>query len=113
MTVERRSIGRDVMGDELTKDRPAGGDTAERGRCIGEIAAVAQSPRATERVKERLVGCERREVRKHTRISGGPECGINRPANPRRRQAMRHSMTKPRRNPVATASARFAASSFS
>src|SRR5439155_19837201 len=82
MAVERRSIGRDVMGDELTKDRPAGGDTAERSRCIGEIAAVAQSPSATEGVKKRLVGCERREVRQHTRISGGPECGIKPPANP-------------------------------
>ena len=78
MTAERRAICRDVVSDELAEDGLAGGDAAQRVRRVGEIATVAHAARATEGVEKRFVGIERREGRKHARISGGPEGGIDR-----------------------------------
>src|SRR5437762_9151794 len=39
-------------------------------------------------MKKRLVGFERGKLRKHARVSGGTDCGIDRRADPRRRQAV-------------------------
>jgi hypothetical protein len=69
VTVERRPIGRDVMSDELTEDRPPGGDVAERPRRIGQITAIAQAARPADRMKKHLVGFEGGQFRKHPGVS--------------------------------------------
>jgi len=61
MVLDRRAIRRDVVGDELTKEWPTGRALAKRFRRVGDIAAVAQPSRSTERSQKRLVGFKRRQ----------------------------------------------------
>jgi hypothetical protein len=58
VALKRRSIGRDVMGDELPKDRPAGGGFSKRTWSVRRVTAVAEATCSTECVKKRFVSVE-------------------------------------------------------
>jgi len=68
---DRRSIGGDVMRDELTEERPAGGLAPKRGVVVDIGLAVAQAAGSPKRKKKRLVGREGREIREQTPVRRG------------------------------------------
>src|SRR5262245_52557353 len=67
----RRSIGRNVVGDELPEERPTRRIAAERGLVIVIRLTVAQSSGASERVEEGVVGGEMREIGKKPAVRRG------------------------------------------
>src|SRR5262245_35136536 len=88
VALQRRSIGRDVMGHELPKDRPPGGSVSKRTGSISRVTAITQSTGSTEGGKKRLVRVEPGQFREHPRVSRRTGCGTRREMNARWRKTV-------------------------
>ena len=88
MHLRRRSIGGDVVGDELAEKRPAGRLRRERRRFVCLVSAVAQAAGAAERKQQFLLGAERGEIRKEAPVHRRTDRRIDRPLCARRRETL-------------------------
>jgi hypothetical protein len=70
--LQRRSVGRDVVRYELSKERPARRLIAERRRIIVTIATVAQAAGLSQGEEECVIGLERRSVGEETSVQLRP-----------------------------------------
>jgi hypothetical protein len=59
MASERRTVGCDVVGDELPEKGPARRDGAKGPRGVRGVAAIAESARAAESSKKFFINVER------------------------------------------------------
>jgi hypothetical protein len=71
---ERRAVGGDVVGDVLAEERPAGSD---RGVVGGAVRAVADPARTAQRMQERLVALQRRQVGEQAPVAAALDRGVD------------------------------------
>src|SRR4029450_10582277 len=88
---DARAIGGDVVGDELSEERPAGRLRSERRRFVVSIAAITQAARAAKRVQKRIVCREQRKAGKETAVGRCADRCIDRRAQSGRCEAVRVS----------------------
>jgi hypothetical protein len=69
VTAERGTVGRDIVGDELPEDRPAGRDLTQRLGRVGDVATVARPTRAANGVERRFLRLQRGPVGEHAAVS--------------------------------------------
>ena len=86
--LRRRSIGGDVVGDELSEKGPAGRLRCERRRFVCLVSTVAQAAGATENKQQFLLGAERGEIRKEAPVHRRTDRRIDRPLCARRRETL-------------------------
>src|SRR5215813_10132841 len=87
MRLKGGAIRCNVVGDELSKERPSSRLASERRFGIPGITAITEAARASERVKKLLVCGKGRKIPKQARVRARPDALICTRA--RRRQAMR------------------------